>query len=294
MAREETLNCKELRELDIFLGDSASILNQKVTNEKELFRMASHAAHDICSPLSVLSILAGEVEEFLDPRQQRVYRNAVTRIKVIADDLLAVEDVSKRRTSLSPELSGYYLYLGAIFDVVMQEKTVQYMGSPIDIKASISPNAWFVLGKISAGEFHRVLSNLINNAIEVSVGQQQVTVECSIEERSNEQMSYISVKDFGYGMPESQVNAILLGKSKTTKRQGCGIGLQYVIQKIRQWGGSCRIVSQQGVGTDFQLILPVVSPLPSWWVDRIVIPRAGEVIIFDDDEIYHQQFISKG
>ncbi len=91
-------------------------------------------------------------------------------------------------------------------------------------------------------------------------------------------------------MSKKQIQAILSGKSETTKQQGFGIGLRYVIKKINEWQGSCAIDSKANQGTSFQISIPTAQTTPLWWTNQIRIPANATVISFKAPATSHKHF----
>lgn len=104
-----------------------------------------------------------------------------------------------------------------------------------------------------------VLRNLITNAIKFTNPLGQVTLSSSLKDDTVE----IVVADTGIGMDEKRINTIFqLEKSITTKgtagEKGSGLGLILCKEFIERHGGSIGVESQQGVGTKFIVVLPVI------------------------------------
>jgi signal transduction histidine kinase/ActR/RegA family two-component response regulator len=100
----------------------------------------------------------------------------------------------------------------------------------------------------------------------------------------------ICVADTGCGIPEAIRDEIFV-PFFTTKSpgEGTGLGLSMVYNCVRAHGGFIRLVSSVGVGTTFQILLPLVKA-PEDAADPgesgSAIPRGCEtVLIVDDEEI---------
>ena len=100
----------------------------------------------------------------------------------------------------------------------------------------------------------------------------------------------ICVADTGSGIPE-EIRDEVFAPFFTTKApgEGTGLGLSMVYSCVRTHGGFVRFVSSVGVGTTFQILLPVVEEPGNADEPRDAgaeVPRGTEtVLVVDDEEI---------
>lgn len=104
----------------------------------------------------------------------------------------------------------------------------------------------------------RIILNLISNAIKFNHpnGKIEVTINC-------EEDIKISVKDTGIGIPKENIDSIFgrfeQVKTKFNKvREGSGIGLSLVKSLVEMHGGSIKVNSIVGEGSEFIITLPDV------------------------------------
>jgi PAS domain S-box-containing protein len=147
--------------------------------------------------------------------------------------------------------------------------------------------------EVDATQIRQVLMNLITNAAE-SLGEHSGRVVVALEQRfvpAPELDSYehnalkpgqflvLSVRDTGAGMAE-ETRRRVFDPFFTTKFKGRGLGMAAVLGIMRGHNGAIRIESQEGLGTEVRLLLPVRE-------STSVAPVAGErgtVLIVDDDQ----------
>lgn len=98
------------------------------------------------------------------------------------------------------------------------------------------------------------LANLVQNAIQASAEGQ--TVEIRIERTAND--AKIWVTDHGCGIPPQHLENIF-NPFFTTKPQGIGLGLPIVAKIIDEHQGRIDVLSEEGKGTTFEMVLPAVS-----------------------------------
>jgi signal transduction histidine kinase/CheY-like chemotaxis protein/HPt (histidine-containing phosphotransfer) domain-containing protein len=115
----------------------------------------------------------------------------------------------------------------------------------------------------------QVLFNLIGNAIKFSAGDDdrrgQVVVSIQIEHSSTDKL-VITVKDNGVGLSEeAQANIFrpfTQAETSTTRRfGGTGLGLAICQRIVDQWQGKIEVISTQGEGATFRLLLPLAAVL---------------------------------
>jgi signal transduction histidine kinase len=100
------------------------------------------------------------------------------------------------------------------------------------------------------------MDNLISNAVKFSGTSEHIEILLN-EENDN---IYISVKDFGMGIPEDLLPYIFDRFSKASRKgirgeESVGLGLSIVRQIIRKHDGEIVVNSTEKVGTTFTFIL---------------------------------------
>ena len=104
-----------------------------------------------------------------------------------------------------------------------------------------------------------MISNLIDNAIKYA-GETSPEINVSIEK--NEKRFILKISDNGIGMKTEELKNIFnkfyrapTGNVHNVK--GFGIGLSYVQLMVEKHGGSIKVNSQIGQGTQFTIVLPL-------------------------------------
>jgi signal transduction histidine kinase len=246
--------------------------------QEELTRAALQVAHDIGSPLAALEAILQSTSLALPEKSRTPIRNAAGRIRDISNTLL-----QKARQELISNDGGplsQHLLLSLINQVV-SEKRMQH-DEKISIKTQFDNSSYKLFALIRSADFCRILSNLINNAIEAIENSGHITVFLLNADKNIE----IRIQDNGKGIPDDILGKLgELGKTYG-KPDGLGIGLHHAINTIDNWGGRLDIQSQEGVETTVQITLPKSQP-PSWFVPEIKIMNGQTIVIIDDDESIH-------
>ena len=96
---------------------------------------------------------------------------------------------------------------------------------------------------------------MIQNAI--SYGKQNSPIEITIGEIPK--YIVISVKDYGAGISETDINKIFnkyYSAAKKFRKIGTGLGLYLALQIVRAHGGELSVKSVQGEYTEFCVMIP--------------------------------------
>lgn len=249
--------------------------------------MAKQVAHDIRSPLAALEVINDSISAF--PENDRlIIRHAIQRINDIANELL------QKGTSvdaLKSELSHSKLTLElvpALVDVLVSEKRLQYREfSTLTIETDLQ-NSFGLFANINAGEIRRVLSNLINNAIE---SLNDYFGHVAIKVRKEDSFITISISDNGKGIPQNMIkNLGDLGFSygkENLESSGSGLGFHHAKKVIESFKGKIEINSIEGNGTTIKLYLNNENA-PGWFLTKLDLTNQKHVVSLDDDFSIHQ------
>ncbi|MBW4669784.1 MAG: ATP-binding protein [Cyanomargarita calcarea GSE-NOS-MK-12-04C] len=120
-----------------------------------------------------------------------------------------------------------------------------------------------------SGELSQVFMNLIGNAIDTLMEkaetsndwQPHIEITTEILKKENSEELLIAIADNGVGMPPEIQNQIF-EDFFTTKPAGKGTGLGLAISHAivtQKHGGQLEVTSQPGVGTKFEILLPLVK-----------------------------------
>lgn len=274
----------ELREI-YRLAFSSTIRQQKLREEQrsleQIRRVQAQVAHDILSPLAALNVAVDRMKAGGPEDSPHLLRSAVRRMKDIAKDLLD----KNRKADLDPGAMASPVAsspVSGLVEEVVAEKRLQVEGGRVEIDAPTDPQSYGLFVSANEAELKRVLSNLIENAVEATAPSGRVTVRVAAEA----QQVSISIVDSGKGIPAEIVPH--LGKQGFThdKPHGSGLGLFHARSFVERCGGSLAIRSAVGRGTTVEIRLPRRAA-PAWFVDQIVLEPGMTVLVLDDEEAIH-------
>jgi signal transduction histidine kinase len=253
-------------------------MSKDLEKEKLVSEITAQLAHDIRSPLAALDMMASNMPE-LDDSKRILVRNAAARIHNIANNLL--DRNFNRDNNVSTQM------FSSLIRSMLFEKREQYKDSPkVSIHETVD-NTYGAFAKIQINDFKRMLSNLVDNAVQAITGTGFVRIALS----QNKYNVVIEVFDNGKGIPAENLQSVTQ-KGFTKRKDGSGLGLYFVSQKLKEWGGSLEIQSTVNAGTSVKMYLKKEPP-PKWFVSEIVIDDEGEYVVLDDDFTIHEMWKNK-
>ncbi len=254
------------------------------TRNKIAVEIAQQVAHDIRSPLAALEVAAGDVSHL--PEDKRILiRGAVGRIRDIANSLLDRNRPSGAEVFSSAQEPAAAQLLSSLIESLVTEKRLQFRSrSRIEIEVWLDGASYGIFAKVQPVIFKRVLSNLVNNAVEAfGDGPGAVRVNMS----ASGGRALVSVQDNGKGIPSEVLSKLGQRGETHDKAGGSGLGLYHARISAESWGGALELSSSMGTGTTATLALPL-APAPEWFVSELVLPPSRPVVILDDDASIHQ------
>ncbi|NNM59442.1 MAG: GHKL domain-containing protein [Legionellales bacterium] len=275
---DDNFSIEEFIFLQKFIVEAFEVKEEKDRAQREIGSIATQVAHDIRSPLAAILMLSKESSEL--PEELRlVLRDATHRIEDIANNLL--HKTHKSDLHNQTEKTGLFLISAAILSVI-SEKKMQYKDVQLNINYLSQENAAFSCISANLTEFKRVISNLLNNAIEALTDLREITVKLFLEADN----ICIDIADTGTGMPEEITNKILNGEVISNKVTGLGLGFSHARSFLASAKGELKISSQGNKGTTVGLVFNKRPP-PIWLAINLTIHPDSIIVIMDDDASIH-------
>jgi two-component system sensor histidine kinase MtrB len=246
-----------------------SQINQLATLSQLQQRFVSDVSHELRTPLTTIR-LAGDViydqRENFPPATERtaeLLHTQIERFDRLLSDLLEISRYDAGSVALEPEPTNLVRLAD---DTVDEMRTLaDQNGSELRLDA---PGGYFDVA-MDPRRIRRVVRNLLGNAIEHGEGKPViVTVD------SNESAVALTVRDYGLGMSQQEVNHVFdrfwrADPSRKRTIGGTGLGLAISLEDATLHAGWLQVWSAPGGGSCFRLTLPRVtgreiasSPLP--------------------------------
>lgn len=234
-----------------------------ITEQNRLDNMrkefVANVSHELRTPLTSIktyleTLIANPQEQ---PEVQRrfldVINGEVDRMVLMVEDLLALSRSESRGKEYRPV--SVQEILRAVHQAVLGQATAK----GLDLETRLPRNLPKVLG--DRDQLYRLYLNIVLNAINYTAAG-KVTISASSRNKYVE----VIVRDTGIGIPQESLERIFerfyrVDKARSRKAGGTGLGLSIAKQIAEMHGGTINIISQEGVGTEVTIPLPVTGKL---------------------------------
>jgi signal transduction histidine kinase len=206
--------------------------------------------HDIRNPLQAITsevyLAKTDIESFPESEERQSLQESLKEIeKNISYVNKIVADLQDFARPPSPKIEE--IDLKQTVDAVLANLNIP---TNIEVKHSIRKD--FPKLKVDQSYTQRILTNLVNNAIQAMPNGGTLTVETI----QKDQKALIIVKDTGSGIPKNVRNKIFT-PLVTTKAKGQGFGLSVVKRFTEAMGETVSFESEVGKRTNFIIMLPI-------------------------------------
>ena len=208
-------------------------------------RLASGVAHEIRNPLNAISMACQRLNQDNLQQLSTVIRNEIRRLNEIVEEF---HGLSRGRQ--------LKLEKGDLADLVRQVGLLmgeESRSRGVELQTNGTESCLMML--MDGNKIKQALINIVKNATESITGSGTVTILMSSKEKDK---AVISISDTGTGLVEDDVDKIF-NLDFTTKEKGLGLGLALAHEIIQAHGGKIRVQSAPGVGTTFEIVLPVAG-----------------------------------
>jgi two-component system NtrC family sensor kinase len=230
-----------------------SVLENRLVQADKLSSLgllAAGVAHEVNTPLAVISTYAQ-----LLSKQVTGDESKSKLLEKIAKQTFRASEIVNSLLNFSRTSSTAYeeVDLNRIVRETLQLIHPQLAKAQIQVEENLDKGLGPVRG--NAGKLQQVFLNLFLNARDAMENGGSLTVVTS----SNDATARVEIIDSGCGIPEENL-ARIYDPFFTTKgaKKGTGLGLSITYGIVKEHGGSIGVLSQQGLGTRFQLDFPLV------------------------------------
>ena len=252
----EKINIKRNDEIGM-LSDSLDYMATEINSLNEYQKkFIANISHDFRSPLtSIKGYLEAMLDGTIPPEMQEKYLNIVIteteRLTKLTNNLLTMNNITDK---------GMVLDISTFDIVAIIKSTIEtFQGTcekkRIKFKLIFSDKALQV--NADQSKIQQVIYNLIDNAIKFSSNDSSIIISAT----EKGEKIYISIKDFGIGIPKDSIPKIWdrfykTDLSRGKDKKGTGLGLSIVKEIIASHNEYIDVISTEGVGTEFTFTLP--------------------------------------
>ncbi|UAA37266.1 response regulator [Paraneptunicella aestuarii] len=223
----------------------------------------ANMSHEIRTPMNAI---LGALQIILHKTEKSEYRTLVKNSLVSCQSLLTIIndilDYSKMEAGKLSLEEVPFKFID-VCELIISDMTPLAVKKSVKLELIVSPDfkdGW--LG--DPVRIKQILLNLVSNAVKFTLqGKVSIIVQSPSNMNENGYQSLrFSVKDTGIGMSEEVISRVFnrfeQADSSTTRQfGGTGLGMSITQKLIEMMQGELDVSSQQGVGTVFEVILPL-------------------------------------
>lgn len=218
----------------------------------------SNVSHELKTPITSIKVLADSLlaQEDVPAELYKEFMSdigeEIDRENKIINDLLSLVKLDKKAADLHIEEKN----INELLDLIMKRL------KPIAEKKKVElvlENSKPILAEVDETKLTLALSNLVENAIKYNKEEGWVHVSLNADNR----YFYVKVEDSGIGIPEDAQEHIFerfyrVDKSHSREIGGTGLGLAITRNAILMHRGAVKVYSKEGEGTTFTVRVPLV------------------------------------
>lgn len=239
--------------------------------DKAQSEFISTVSHELRTPITSIKGFAATLLQqanVLDEEKRKKYtkiiKDQAERLSRLVEDLLAVSRLESKKL----QLTIHPVKLKPILEdiaVIVESKFKDTHQIEISCDEKV-PQVW-----VDSDRLIQILTNLMDNAVKYSPGQNKVEVKVRTCQHNNKEMVRVNISDFGIGIKEEDQRKVFTKFSRldsplTRQTEGTGLGLYISYSLAQLIGGDLSLKSEAGK-TTFSLYLPVESHKGGevWW-----------------------------
>lgn len=242
-----------------YLAETLNYMGSEINKTTEYqHKFISNVSHDFRSPLtSIKGYLQAFKDGIIPADMQEKYIDIIIaeteRLNKLTSEMLSLDSIDNRVRRVN--------YTKFNINKLIKDTALSFEGTCINkgIKFVLLLEGDQLLVYADFGKIQQVMYNLIDNAIKFSNPNSSIDIETTLKKEK----AYISVKDHGVGISNSEISKIWQRFYKTDSsrgkdRTGTGLGLSIVREIIKAHDQKITVVSTEGVGTEFTFTLDAV------------------------------------
>lgn len=246
-------------EIGYLAGILSYMASEIARTEDDQKKFVANISHDFRSPLTSIrgyleAMLDGTIPPELHEKYLRIVLNETERLTKLTNGLLQLNNLNTKGMLLEKtnfNINQVIRDTAASFEGTCKKKNIQ-------LQLVLTGEKMFVHADL--GKIQQVLYNLLDNAIKFSYSSSGIKIETS--EKKNK--LFVSVKDYGIGIPKEELKLVWdrfykSDASRGKDKKGTGLGLSITKEIIRSHGENINVVSTLGAGSEFIFTLPIVE-----------------------------------
>ena len=224
----------------------------------------ANVSHELRTPLVSLKGFLETITDSAkdDPKSQKkfleIMKSEADKMEVLIKDLMSLSRIElQEHIRLKDKVD-----IKEVIENVILLNSKKIHEKKLNVSLNINEKEKFVIGdkeKLSA-----VFINLLDNAIKYSSNSKSIKIKSSENKSGLKNYTSISVIDEGFGIAPEDIHRITerffrADNIKKLKIEGTGLGLAITKHILNQHKGELKIISKEGKGSEFIVLLPLIS-----------------------------------
>jgi signal transduction histidine kinase/CheY-like chemotaxis protein len=223
---------------------------QELTDFKT--RFYTNITHEFRTPLTVIMGMAEQIRGHAKEKEL-IQRNSTNLLELVNQllDLSKLESGSVPVTWVHDDIIGYLRYLTESFYSAAEQRRIRFMFYAEEQKVRMD---------FDEGKVQQIVGNLIANALKFTPPDGKVIVHASKRMQDEQPLLRLVVKDTAVGIRPEHMDHVFERFYRVDEHPeagGTGIGLALTDELVDLLGGTISVSSQEGIGTEFEVLLPI-------------------------------------
>ena len=239
--------------------------------DKSKSRFFSNISHELKTPLSLITLPLEEVLKRGDNTShsqeiKTAHRNSKKLLSLV-NEILDLSKLEAGKLSLDEEqvfINSFFKRSFFAFESLAQVKNIT-----LDYQSSIDSN---LMASMDTAKIESVINNLVSNALKHSPKDSLIQLQLSY----SDEFLRCSIIDQGKGIDEKHLTKIFDRYYQVEDDDeligGTGIGLNYVKEIVKLYGGELKVSSQKGKGSQFAFTLALANAIISERIENNTTP----------------------
>lgn len=255
---DEPVSVPDYLETEHIVDAFNQLLTRMKTLDTSRQEFVSNVSHELKTPITSVKVLADSLLAQEDVPAE-LYREFMVDIAAeidredkIINDLLSMVKMDKKAASMNISVVD----INALTEIIL--KRLRPIARKRDIEVIFESNR-AVTAEVDEVKMTLILTNLVENAIKYNKEQGSVKVVLD----ADHQFFTLDITDTGIGIPEDSLEHIYerfyrVDKSHSREIGGTGLGLAITRSAVLLHRGSIKAVSVEGEGTTFTIKIPLI------------------------------------
>lgn len=243
-----------------YLGATFDAMAQSIENDRELERrLTADVAHELRTPLMAIQSTVEAIQDGVFPADSERLATISAETRRLARLVEALLQLSRLESGATQFVFRQYNVIDLIHNIAVSHEALARDHEMRLVFQNMS-GAPMLMAEVDPDRLRQAIINLVSNAVRYSEAGGLITLSVALE---NKGKSYvIAVSDEGVGIQPKDLSRIFsrfwrAEQSRTRATGGLGIGLTVTQEIVDRHQGYIEVSSEVGVGTTFELHLPV-------------------------------------